>query len=198
MPELPDIVAYISALEPRLAGATLIGMRIANPFLLRTVTAPPCGFSGCDGDGHRAGRQAHCHWFDGDRTILTHLMIAGRFQWKDQPVAAIPRGKQGLAAFDFSTGTLTLTEAGSKRRASLHLLHGSDALAEHSPGGLDVLETDLAAFGDRLMMRNHTLKRALTDPHLFSGSSMPRPKPIIARAAKPAASFWPTVLFPPS
>lgn len=169
MPELPDIVAYISALTPRLAGARLAKMRIASPFLLRTVQPRPADFEGLEVEGIRRVGKRIAIGFSGDRWMLIHLMIAGRLHWKDESGAPIPRGKQGLAGFDFSTGTLLFTEAGTKRRASLHLLEGEAALTGHDPGGLEVLECDLYAFADRLILRNHTLKRALTDPRLFSG-----------------------------
>ena len=169
MPELPDIVAYISALEPRLDGAVLSKMRLTNPFLLRTVSPRPTAFEGAAVvDIRRIGKRIAIG-FSGDLWMVLHLMIAGRLHWKDAPGAPIPRGRQGLAGFDFSTGTLLLTEAGTKRRASLHLLEGEASLAEHDPGGLEVLACGLAAFAERLTARNHTLKRALTDPRLFSG-----------------------------
>ncbi|MEM1400938.1 MAG: DNA-formamidopyrimidine glycosylase family protein [Pseudomonadota bacterium] len=169
MPELPDIEAYISALKQRLIGAELSKMRIASPFLLRTVSPAPREFEGSPVKEIRRIGKRIAIGFDTGPWMLIHLMIAGRFQWKDEPGAPIPRGKQGLAGFDFSTGTLILTEAGSKRRASLSLLAGAADLAAHDPGGLEVLDADSKAFAARLTLRNHTLKRALTDPRLFSG-----------------------------
>ncbi|MEO1248262.1 MAG: DNA-formamidopyrimidine glycosylase family protein [Pseudomonadota bacterium] len=169
MPELPDIVAYLSALKPRLTGATLTKIRVANPFLLRTVSPRSAELEGkAVGELRRIGKRIAIG-LEGDCWILIHLMIAGRLHWKDEIGAPLARSKQNLAAFDFSTGTLVFTEAGSKRRASLYLLEGEAALAEHDPGGLEVLDTDLAGFTERLTLRNHTLKRALTDPRLFSG-----------------------------
>jgi len=169
MPELPDISLYITALEARIGGAALTGIRRKNPFLLRTA-APPIG----DADGRkvaavrRIGKRIAIG-LDGDYWLILHLMIAGRLHWKDEVGANIPGGKNGLAAFDFTSGTLTLTEAGSKRRASLHFEQGADALAAHDPAGLEIESAGLKDFAAALSAENHTLKRSLTDPRLFSG-----------------------------
>jgi formamidopyrimidine-DNA glycosylase len=142
-------------------------VRLASPFLVRSVE-PPLG--AIDGrqivDLHRLGKRIAIE-AEGELFLVFHLMIAGRFRWKD-PGARIP-GKVGLFALDFNHGTLILTEAGTKRQASLHVVGGREALARHNPGGLEVLDADLAAFAAALQQENHTLKRALTDPHLFSG-----------------------------
>lgn len=169
MPELPDINAYLGALEPRIKGHTLSGTRLQSPFLLRTVEPKPADAAGRKVRAlARIGKRI-CIGFEGDLWFVIHLMIAGRLHWKDVPGAAIPGGKRGLAAFDFDNGTLTLTEAGTKKRASFHVFAGKDALEAIDPGGLEVLETSRDAFVERLRSANHTLKRSLTDPHLFSG-----------------------------
>jgi formamidopyrimidine-DNA glycosylase len=167
MPELPDITVYIEALERRIVGQTLEGVRVNTPFLLRTFEPP---LEAVKGKAVRALRRLGKRiaiGLDDDLWLVMHLMIAGRLHWK--PKGAKLGGKLNLAAFDFPSGTLLLTEAGTKRRASLHLLSGEAALAEHDPGGLEVLEATLEAFRAALRRENHTLKRALTDPHLFSG-----------------------------
>jgi formamidopyrimidine-DNA glycosylase len=167
MPELPDITVYVERLRPRIAGQVLEHAQLASPFLLRTVEPPLREFVGRRIDGiTRLGKRIVWQ-FDDELFLVLHLMIAGRLHWKP-PGAKLP-GKIGLAAFRFPTGTLTLTEAGSKKRASLHLVRGADALKQHDPGGLDVLAADLNAFTAALTRENHTLKRALTDPHLFDG-----------------------------
>ena len=167
MPELPDILLYLHALRPRIVGRQVTGVRLASPFLVRSVE-PPLG--AIDGrqivDLHRLGKRIAIE-AEGELFLVFHLMIAGRFRWKD-PGARIP-GKVGLFALDFNHGTLILTEAGTKRQASLHVVSGPEALARHNPAGLEVLDADLAAFAAALQQENHTLKRALTDPHLFSG-----------------------------
>lgn len=167
MPELPDIETYISALEPRIVGQRLRAVRLGNPFLLRSVEPPLTAFADRGVDSLRRIGKRIAIGFDGDVWLVLHLMIAGRLHWK-KPGAGLP-GRQGLAAFDFDEGTLILTEAGSKRRASLHAVRGNDALAQHDPGGLELHAITARAFRLRLTQRNHTLKRALTDPHLFSG-----------------------------
>src|SRR5262245_48196173 len=167
MPELPDIALYLYALEERIVGRRIGDIRLVSPFLLRSV-APP--LSTAVGRAitalHRLGKRIVFE-IDGDLFLVFHLMIAGRFRWRP-PAAPIP-GKIGLMAIDFEHGTLILTEAGSRRRASLHLVAGRTALAEHDPGGLEVLGADVGVFRTVLRESNHTLKRALTDPHLFSG-----------------------------
>jgi formamidopyrimidine-DNA glycosylase len=167
MPELPDILLYIHALQPRVVGHRLIRTRLASPFLLRSTHPPLEHAHGRVVVGlHRLGKRIAFE-LDGDVFLIFHLMIAGRFRWKDAG-AAVP-GKVGLLALDFEHGTLILTEAGSKRQASLYVASGRPALASHNPGGLEVLDADLTAFAAALRRENHTLKRALTDPRLFSG-----------------------------
>ena len=167
MPELPDIALYLHALEERIVGRHVGGIRLASPFLLRSVVPPlPTVVGRAITALHRLGKRIVFE-IDGDLFLVFHLMIAGRFRWRP-PAAQIP-GKIGLLAIDFEHGTLILTEAGSRRRASLHLVAGRAALAEHDPGGLEVLGAEVGAFRTVLRESNHTLKRALTDPHLFSG-----------------------------
>jgi formamidopyrimidine-DNA glycosylase len=163
LPELPDITLYLEALETRVAGKRLTRVRLANPFLLRTVEPALAKFEGRRVTGLRRLGKRIVFAFD-DLFLVLHLMIAGRLHWR-APGAAI-RGKIGLAAFDFESGTVELTEAGSKRRASLHAVRDPSAL---DPGGLEVLDATLAQFRAVLTRENHTVKRALTDPRLFSG-----------------------------
>jgi formamidopyrimidine-DNA glycosylase len=167
MPELPDVVVYLECLRPRVVGRSLEKIRLISPFLLRSVDPPPTQFEGKTVHGLRRLGKRIVFELDDELFLVLHLMIAGRLHWKDR--GAKPPGKIGLAAFDFSNGTLILTEAGTKRRASLDLVHGEDRLSEHRRGGLEVLDADLGAFRNTLRRENHTLKRALTDPHLFSG-----------------------------
>ena len=167
MPELPDLTVYLEALEARVLGRPLERVRIASPFLLRTVEPP---LADLDGQAVRALRRAGKRLvlaFDGERFLVLHLMIAGRLRWKPRG-APIPR-RLGLAAFDFPTGTLMLTEASKKKRAALHVLQGEAALAALAGGGLEVLASDLAAFREAVTRERHTLKRALTDPRLLAG-----------------------------
>jgi formamidopyrimidine-DNA glycosylase len=167
MPELPDVTVYVEGLRVRLVGAQLERIRFASPFLLRTVSPTPAELAGrrCLGV-ERLGKRVVIELERGFFMVI-HLMIAGRFRWLVAG-AKIP-GRLGLAAFDFSTGTLLLTEAGSKRRASVHLLAGRAAVEALDPGGIEVLESDPEQFRDTLTRERHTIKRALTDPHLFSG-----------------------------
>ncbi len=167
MPEFPDIVVYLERLRPRIEGQTLERVRLASPFLLRTVEPPLDAVRGRTVVGLRRLGKRIVMALEGETFLVLHLMIAGRLHWKP-PGAKVP-GKVGLAAFDFPVGTLTLTEAGSKRRASLHFVQGAAGLAAHDPGGVEVLEAGLADFRAALTRENHTLKRALTDPRLFSG-----------------------------
>lgn len=168
MPELPDIEAYLHALKPRVLGHALEQVRLANPFLLRSVQPKPESFTGQQAtDLRRIGKRVAIG-FANDHWMVLHLMIAGRLHWA-QSGAPIPGGKRGLAAFDFDSGSLLLTEAGTKKRASLHLLASREALAEHDPGGLEPLAASAEDFMARLRTANHTLKRVLTDPRLFSG-----------------------------
>lgn len=171
MPELPDIEVYLSALRPRIQGQPLEGARVGSPFLLRTVEPPLSELIGKRVESLRRLGKRIVIGFEGDLFAVLHLMIAGRLQWKprDARIQGKIPGKIGLAAFDFPTGTLTLTETGSKKRAALHLVRGEAALAAHDPGGLEVLEADLDAFRAELISESHTVKRALTDPRLFSG-----------------------------
>ncbi len=168
MPELPDIVVYREALERRVRGAVLERVRLASPFVLRSFDPPIASASGKRILSLRRLGKRIAFALEGDLYLVVHLMIAGRFQWKDAPGAKIP-GKLGLAAFDFSCGTLLLTEASTKKRASIHLVRTEAALADFSRGGLEVLDADLPAFREALDRESHTLKRALTDPRLFSG-----------------------------
>ena len=167
MPELPDILLYLRALEPRILGRHVTAVRLASPFLLRSVAPPLTAIEGRRVVGlRRLGKRVVVE-ADGELFLVFHLMIAGRFRWK--PLGTAIPGKVGLLALDFENGTLILTEAGSKRQASLHVVQGEAKLAQHDPGGLEVMDADLAAFAETLRRGNHTLKRALTDPHLFSG-----------------------------
>jgi formamidopyrimidine-DNA glycosylase len=167
MPELPDVLLYIESLKPRIINQTLERVRLASPFVVRSVTPPISAIQNRPVRAlRRLGKQIVLE-FEGDLFLIVHLMIAGRFQWKDRG-AKIP-GKLGLAAFDFPSGTLLLTEAGSKKRASLHLVEGERNLAVFDRGALEVLDSPLETFREALTRENHTLKRSLTDPRLFSG-----------------------------
>ncbi|HLZ46348.1 MAG TPA: DNA-formamidopyrimidine glycosylase family protein [Gemmatimonadales bacterium] len=167
MPELPDIAIYLEALGPRIVGQTLERARVVSPSLLRTVDPPLAAAEGRRVVGLRRIGKRVVWEMEGELFLVFHLMIAGRFKWR--PERANAPAKLGLAAFDFPTGTLLLTEASPKKRASLHVVGGEAGLAAHDPGGLDILAADLAAFTARLQSESHTLKRALTDPHLFDG-----------------------------
>jgi len=167
MPELPDITAYISALQARIVGQTLERVRLGSVFLLRSVDPP---LSAAEGktvrELRRIGKRIAVG-LDGGIWLVLHLMIAGRLHWK--PPGAKLAGRNALAAFDFPGGSLVLTEAGSKRRASLYVVRGDEALTAMNPGGVEVFETNLAGFRAALTAENRTLKRALTDPRLISG-----------------------------
>ena len=167
MPELPDVVAYLAALEPRVLEKRLVGVRLGSPFLLRTFEPPITAVAGKKVVGLRRLGKRIVFDLEDDLHLVLHLMVAGRLHWKTSVPGLASR--TSLAAFDFADGTLLLTEAGSKKRASLHLVRGEGALADHARGGLEVLDADLAAFRAALTRENHTLKRALTDPRLFSG-----------------------------
>jgi len=167
MPELPDITVYIEALASRVVDQPLQRIRIAKPFLLRSVDPPISAAEGKRVTGLRRMGKRIVLELEDDLFLVIHLMIAGRLRWL--PAGGKVPGKIGLAAFDFPNGTLILTEAGSKRRASLWLVRGEQALEQFERGGLEVLNADLAAFTERLILENHTLKRSLTDPRLFSG-----------------------------
>lgn len=168
MPELPDVTVYIEALERRIVGEPLLRTRIAHPFLLRSVEPPLSAFEGRRVERLRRLGKRIAIGFEGELWLILHLMIAGRLHWA-KPDAALPGGKRGLAAFGFPNGALILTEAGSKRRASLHTARGEAALAVHERGGVEPLEIDEATFRAALTRESHTLKRALTDPTLISG-----------------------------
>jgi formamidopyrimidine-DNA glycosylase len=167
MPELPDILLYLHALRPRVVGQRVSGARLVSAFLLRSIDPPLASVEGrIVTDLHRLGKRVVFE-LERELFLVFHLMIAGRFRWK--PAGASVPGKVGLMALDFDAGTLIMTEAGTKRQASLYVVQGCEALERHNPGGLEVLNIDLATFVEALHRENHTLKRALTDPHLFSG-----------------------------
>jgi formamidopyrimidine-DNA glycosylase len=167
MPELPDIAAYLAALEPRIVGRPLVRVRIASAFLLRTAQPPLESVEGrVVRELRRIGKRIAIG-LEGDLWMVLHLMIAGRLHWR-APEAKLA-GRQSLAAFDFPAGSLVLTEAGSKRRASLHIFRGEDGLDAIDPGGIDVFASDLDSFRAALMAENRTLKRALTDPRVLNG-----------------------------
>ncbi len=172
MPELPDITVYIRALNEKIMNRKLIGIRIASPFVLRTVTPPVSEMAGKTvTEIRRLGKQIVLRLGEPDESrtlfVVIHLMIAGRLHWK--PVGAKLPGKLALAAFDFDNGTLMFTEAGTKKRASLHLAEGEGELTRYDRGGLDLLSADAGAFAQALRRENHTIKRALTDPNVLSG-----------------------------
>jgi formamidopyrimidine-DNA glycosylase len=176
MPELPDVTVYIESLEKRIVGATLERVRMVSLFVLRSVDPPLRAVEGKRVAGVRRLGKRIVIALEDELFLVIHLMIAGRLRWREKgaPISGkgsgtgVP-GKAALCAFDFSTGTLVFTEAGTKKRASLHVLRGERALAEHDPGGIDVVASNLAAFTAALTGENHTLKRSLTDPTLFSG-----------------------------
>jgi len=167
MPELPDITVYIEALEGRILGRPLVGVRLGSPFVLRSVEPPLAVFGGRTVRRlSRLGKRIVMA-FDDELFLVIHLMISGRLHWR---AAGAPLARKiGLAAFDFADGTLVLTEVASKKRASIHAVRGATALAGHDPGGMDVFSATREAFRDALVHENHTLKRTLTDPRLFSG-----------------------------
>jgi len=167
VPELPDITVYIDHLETRLVGQTLEHVRLLDPFVLRSVTPPIAAAEGTKVTGLRRLGKRIVIELESELFLVLHLMIAGRLRWVGK-VAKLP-GRITLAAFEFPSGTLIFTEAGTKRRASMHLVAGEAALAAMDPGGLEVLEAGLEEFAARLKRENHTLKRALADPRLFSG-----------------------------
>ena len=167
MPELPDILLYLHALRPRVVGQRVSRVRLVSAFLLRSIDPPLASVEGrIVTDLHRLGKRVVFE-LERELFLVFHLMIAGRFRWR--PAGASVPGKVGLMALDFDAGTLIMTEAGTKRQASLYVVQGREALERHNPGGLEVLNIDLATFVEALRRDNHTLKRALTDPHLFSG-----------------------------
>jgi formamidopyrimidine-DNA glycosylase len=167
VPELPDIAAYLTALEPRVVGRRLERIRLASPFVLRSVDPPVADVEGRMVVGLRRVGKRIVLALEGGMFVVIHLMIAGRLHWR--PAGARPPGRVGLAALDFPDGTLTLTEAGTRRRASIHLARGEAALVTHDPGGLDVFKASTGEFRAALARERHTLKRALTDPRLLDG-----------------------------
>ncbi|HJQ37660.1 MAG TPA: DNA-formamidopyrimidine glycosylase family protein [Thermoanaerobaculia bacterium] len=167
MPELPDISIYLEALASRVLSRTLEKLRLANPFVLRTVDPSPSDIAGKKVIALRRLGKRIVFELEDEIFLVVHLMIAGRFKWLSKG-GKVP-GKVGLAAFDFDNGTLVLTEAGSKRRASIHIVRGEEALRALDPGGMDVLAASLDDFRHALTKERHTLKRTLTDPHVFSG-----------------------------
>ena len=167
MPELPDIELYLHALNKRIVGHRLEAIRLASPFILRSINPPLDAVLGRQVRGLRRLGKRIVWSLEDEYFIVIHLMIAGRFRWKER-AAAVP-AKVGLAAFDFDNGTLVLTEAGSKRQASLYVVRGEQMLAEHDPGGIEPLSSTVGEFAAALRRENHTVKRALTDPHLLSG-----------------------------
>ena len=167
MPELPDLTVYLEALEARIVGQRLERVLIRSPFLLRTAEPPIESVQGKRVNEVRRIGKRLAIGLEGDLWLVFHLMIAGRLHWTERGTASSKRA--ALARLEFGNGVLTLTEAGTKRRASLHLIHGEEALRRQDPGGIEVLQSNLAQFAGRLRSENHTLKRALTDPKLFSG-----------------------------
>jgi formamidopyrimidine-DNA glycosylase len=180
VPELPDIVVYLEALGPRILDQTLERVRVASPFLLRTATPPLQALEGKPVRKLRRMGKRIAIGLEGDLWLVLHLMIAGRLHWSKPGVKLTH--KRALAAMDFPQGSLLLTEAGSQRRASLHVVQGEDGLRELDPGGLEVLTADLDSFAARLTSANHTLKRALTDPRLLSGVGNANSDEILHRA----------------
>jgi formamidopyrimidine-DNA glycosylase len=167
MPELPDVTVYLEALAARVRGRKLLGVRLASPFVLRTFDPPLSAAAGKKVLGLRRVGKRLVLELQGNLFLVIHLMIAGRLRWLE-PLAKIP-GKVGLAAFDFDTGTLVLTEAATRKRASIHLLDSEQAVRDMDRGGIEPLEASAAGFREALLRENHTLKRSLTDPRLFSG-----------------------------
>lgn len=167
MPEYPDLEVYIDCLKPRIVGKPLQRVRLGSPFVLRTVEPPLASFNGRVVEGLRRIGKRLIISLTGDSFIVIHLMIAGRLQWKDDANAKLP-GKAGLAGFDFEHGTLIFTEVSTKKRASIHLAQGEPSLKTFDRGGLEVMTVHLDQFAERLRLENHTLKRTLTDPRLFS------------------------------
>ena len=167
MPELPDVIVYVDAIASRVVGHRLERMTIANPFLLRSFEPPPRALEGrLVRDVRRIGKRIAIG-VDGDLWLVLHLMIAGRLHW--HPVGSTHKRRAALATLDFDNGSLTVTEAGTKRRASLHVVAGDEALTAHDPGGLEIESATSASFAARITATNHTLKRALTDPRILSG-----------------------------
>jgi formamidopyrimidine-DNA glycosylase len=182
MPELPDIVLYLDALAPRIVGQRLLEVRLGSPFVLRTAVPPIASIEGALVTGvRRLGKRVVIE-LEGKRFLVIHLMIAGRLHWLAERAK---RGAKTLARFEFEHGALALTEAGTKRRASIHLVEGEDALAALDPGGIEPLEVDRATFEAALLAQNRTLKRALTDPRVFAGIGNAYSDEILHRARLP-------------
>lgn len=169
MPELPDICAYLDALECRIGGQELERVSLLNPFFLRSAAPPLDEILGQTVTNFQRLGKRVVIGMTNDYWLVIHLMVAGRFQWSDGDSRTKKPTRNTLALFHFAAGTLVVTEAGTKKRASLHLVHGREALQQHDPGGLEVLTTDLLTFAERIRRENHTLKRALTDPRILSG-----------------------------
>jgi formamidopyrimidine-DNA glycosylase len=167
VPELPDITVYLEALEQRVQGTTLKRVSVASPFLLRTAVPPLASVAGRKVVALRRLGKRICIGLEDDLWLVLHLMIAGRLHWYEDRAKALKA--RGLATFEFSSGVLTLTEAGTQKRASLHVVQGEEGLAQLDPGGLEVFTASEAEFAEALRARNHTLKRALTDPRILSG-----------------------------
>ena len=167
MPELPDVVVYVESLRRYVVGEPLVAVRLSSPFVLRSVVPPIQELEGKTVQAVRRMGKRIVFGFEDELYLVVHLMIAGRFRWRRRD-QKIPK-KLGLAAFDFPRGTLRLTEAGTKKRASLHVVRGDDNLLQHDPGGVEVVGCTVDVFREALTRENHTLKRALTDPRLFSG-----------------------------
>jgi len=167
MPELPDVVVYVESLERRIVGLKIERVRLVSPFVLRTAVPPLSAVEGQKVEAIRRLGKRIVLQLTGDLFVVLHLMIAGRLRWLER--SAKPPARITLATFEFSTGTLAFTEAGTRKRASLHVVQGESALADFDLGGLELAGSDVAAFRERLLRDNHTLKRALTDPRLFSG-----------------------------
>jgi len=183
MPELPDLAVYLESLAARVVGRRLVAIRIANPFLLRTALPPISSIEGKKVLGLRRIGKRIVFVFEGDLFLVLHLMIAGRLQWPAK------KGRNTLATFEFENGTLSLTEAGTKRRASLHLVQGEEALRAMDPGGIEPLAVSFERFLSQLKKENHTLKRALTDPHLFAGIGNAYSDEILHRAKLSPLAF---------
>jgi formamidopyrimidine-DNA glycosylase len=193
MPELPDVAVYVDALRARVEGAVFEELVLGSPFVMRSVSPTPDALEGELVRGVRRMGKRVVFALEEELYVVIHLMIAGRLHWK--PGAERPKlqKRRGLARFDFSSGSLTLTEAGTKKRASIHLVRGEEELSRLDPGGLEVLEADLEGFAAALRRENHTLKRSLTDPHLFSGIGNAYSDEILHRA-KLSPVVWSTRL----
>jgi len=191
VPELPDVTVYVERLRALAGGHVLQGVRLLSPFLVRSVAPKLSEAHGKRLVGARRLGKRVVWELEDDLFLVLHLMVAGRLRWR--PAGAVPNKKLGLAAFDFDVGTVVLTEASTKKRASLYVVRGEAGLAEHDPGGLDVLAATTEAFAARLRSERHTLKRALTDPHLFDGIGNAYSDEIL-HAAKMSPVKWTTNL----